>query len=251
MVLIVYANIDPVLIINEQKLLTKLNTITLSGLEPIQIISLKDTNQYRDHEGRAQRLGITSALWPLFGQIWPSGVLLAKKILNQPIADDAQVLEIGCGLALASLAAHSCQINVTASDYHPEVPNFLRDNLRLNNLPIMPYRYGRWGSDRYAYDIYDTGALPVYERYDLIIGSDLLYEPDSAFFLAQYVDRVSRPRAEVWIVDPNRGYKNSFARALADYGFELIEDRLVELQEGYQLNGAIMPLRGFFLRFKR
>lgn len=231
--------------------MTKINKIILSDLKPLKIISLKDTNQYRDPLGRAERLGITSALWPLFGQIWPSGVLLAQKVLTEPIKDKARVLEIGCGLALASLVAHRRQMVVTASDYHPEVPNFLRQNLQLNNLPIMPYRYGRWGAELYDYNIYDTGALPVYERYDLVIGSDVLYEPDSAFDLAKYIDRVTMPQAQVWIVDPNRGYKNRFARELAKYGFELQEERLVEREDGYQLNQKTMPLRGFFLRFAR
>lgn len=236
---------------NENKLLTKINEITLDDSESLKIISLKDRNQFHDPHGRAERLGITSALWPLFGQIWPSGVLLAKQVMQEMHDTDARVLEIGCGLALASLLAHRRHVCVTASDYHPEVPNFLRQNLLLNNLPIMPYRYGRWGEDKVSYNIFDTRALPVYERYDLVMGSDILYEPDSAYFLAKYIDQIAMPRAEVWVVDPNRGYKNRFARALGKYGFSLKEDRLIEEEEGYCLNEVMMPLRGFFLRFER
>lgn len=237
---------------NENKLLTKINEITLDDdSETLKIISLKDTNQYHDPHGRAERLGITSALWPLFGQIWPSGVLLAKLVSQEMHNRPGRVLEIGCGLALASLLAHRSNISVTASDYHPAVPDFLRQNLLLNDLPIMPYRYARWGDDSYSYNIFDTGALPVYERYDLVMGSDILYEPDSAYFLAKYIDKIAMPRAEVWVVDPNRGYKNRFARALQKYGFALKEDCLIEESEGYLLNQKMMPLRGFFLRFER
>lgn len=230
--------------------MTKLNQISFAGLSPFQILSLKDRNQFHDPSGRAERLGITSALWPLFGMIWPSGVLLASKVASEPILPQARVLEIGCGLALASIVAHKQSISVTASDYHPKVPDFLRQNLLLNGLPILPYRYGRWGAQD-NYSIADMGAMPIHERYDLVIGSDLLYEPDSAYFVAKYIDRVSKPRAQVWVVDPNRGYKNRFARELKKYGFNLIEERLVEKDDAYVLNDISHPVRAYFLRFER
>src|SRR5690625_6772594 len=81
------------------------------------------------------------------------------------------------------------------------------------------------------------GAMPISERYDLIIGSDLLYEPDSAFFVAQYIDKVAMPKAEVWVVDPNRGYKNRFVRELKTHGFNAVDERLIERDDGYVLNG--------------
>src|SRR5690625_664 len=238
-------------LISKDSVLTKLNTISFSQGPTFELLTLKDRNQFYDPNGRAQRLGITSALWPLFGMIWPAGVLLATEVLDQAIDSDPRVLEIGCGLALASLVAHSRDLQVTASDYHPKVPEFLRKNLRLNDLPILPYRYGRWGSDSERYRIDDMGAMPISERYDLIIGSDLLYEPDSAFFVAQYIDKVAMPKAEVWVVDPNRGYKNRFVRELKTHGFNAVDERLIERDDGYVLNGVVHPLRGYILRFER
>jgi tRNA1(Val) A37 N6-methylase TrmN6 len=41
-----------------------------------------------------------------------------------------RVLEVGCGLALASLIVHRRSGDVTASDCHPLVPEFLRVNRR-------------------------------------------------------------------------------------------------------------------------
>lgn len=233
--------------------MTKTNTITFPGWRSFQVLSLKDRNQFYDPLGRAKRLGISSALWPLFGVIWPSGVLLASKVIKNKknIQKNAQVLEIGCGLALASIVAHSKLINVTASDYHPAVPGFLRKNLMLNKLPILPYRYGRWGAKRKNYSIYDTGALPINRRYDLVMGSDLLYEPDSALYVAEYIDHVAKNNAEVWLVDPNRGYKNKFVRELEKYQFHLVSETHVDEEEAYELNGVTMPLRGFFMKLRR
>jgi methylase of polypeptide subunit release factors len=54
-------------------------------------------------------------------------------------------LELGCGLALASLVIHRRGGDVTASDCHPLTEAFLKENLRLNHLPPMKYRTGNWG----------------------------------------------------------------------------------------------------------
>lgn len=231
--------------------MTKLNSIIIGGTVHLKLLSLKDRNQYHDPCGRAERLGITSALWPLFGLIWPAGVLLASKLAKRDIAADHRILEIGCGLGLASLVGHQRGLQITASDYHPAVPDFLSQNVRLNGLLMLPFRYGRWGADALNYSVVDAGAAPISTRYDLVIGSDLLYEPDSAAYVAEYINRVAKPNAEVWVVDPNRGYKNRFIRALEAYGFMLSEHLLVDNEEGYVLNGTVSPLKGYFLRFNR
>jgi hypothetical protein len=43
-----------------------------------------------------------------------------------------RILEVGAGLALASLVVHRRGGDITASDYHPLIPDFLKENLRLN-----------------------------------------------------------------------------------------------------------------------
>src|SRR3546814_16927148 len=79
----------------------------------------------------------------------------------------------------------------------------LDENARLNQLPLLKYRYGQWGVDV----IVDDQDLPddvLRGRYDLIIGSDLLYERDAPQSLAQFIDRHAVDDAEVWMVDPKR-----------------------------------------------
>ena len=55
-----------------------------------------------------------------------------------------RILELGCGLGLASLVLHRRGGDVTASDNLPLVGAFLRENLRLNDLPAMKYETGNW-----------------------------------------------------------------------------------------------------------
>jgi predicted nicotinamide N-methyase len=164
-------------------------------------------------------MGISSATWPLFGLLWPSGSRLAERMALRPVNPQERILEIGCGLALSSLVGHRRGAHMTASDCHPETAGFLLENLRLNGLAPMAYRHGQWGAqpDIQNSDIALTG------QFNLIVGSDILYERDEQGTLAHFIDSHAAPQAEVWVVDPNRGNRAHFNRHMAALGFDLHE----------------------------
>ncbi len=206
---------------------TKQERIAVAGADDLTIRSLLDRQQFFDPSGEAERRGISSATWPLFGLLWPSGAQLAARIALRPVRAGERILEVGCGLALASLVGHRRGADVTASDCHPMAAAFLRNNLRLNGLAPMPFRYGEWalpkdGSARAR----TLGGRTVTGRFDLVIGSDLLYERDEQATLAGFIGRHTKPVAEVWIVDPDRGNRPAFNRQMAALGFGLREERL-------------------------
>ncbi|MBC7729302.1 MAG: SAM-dependent methyltransferase [Microbacteriaceae bacterium] len=200
--------------------LTKQETIAVAGEADLIIRSLLDRQQFADPLGAAERLGISSSNWPLFGLLWPSAVYLAARLALRPVRAGERILEIGCGLALASLVGHRRGADVTASDCHPLTEAFLRENLRLNGLPPMKYRRGQWGVAA------GPLASDVQGAFDLIIGSDLLYERDADDSLAAFISRHAGPAAEVWIVDPDRGNRPAFNRAMAGQGFGHRQERL-------------------------
>lgn len=206
---------------------TKQESIAIAGVDDLIIRSLLDKQQFADPLGEAERLGISSAFWPLFGLPWPSGAKLAAHLATRPVNRHERILEIGCGLALASLVGHRRGANITASDCHPLTAAFLNENLRLNGLGPMEYCVGHWGAP------INTQArlselLPsvVAGLFDLIIGSDVLYERDDDSTLAAFICRHASVHAEVWIVDPDRGNRAAFSRQMALLGFILTERRL-------------------------
>ena len=83
--------------------LLKHQSIAVHGVDNLAIRSLLDRQQFFDPLGEAERRGISSASWPLFGLLWPSGVHLAARMAQRPVAAGERILEIGCGLALAAL----------------------------------------------------------------------------------------------------------------------------------------------------
>lgn len=220
--------------------LVKHEQVAIAGANDLQIRSLLDRQQFSDPLGAASSQGISSAAWPLFGMLWPSGRQLAERMALRPVRPDERILEIGCGLALASLVSHRRGADVTASDCHPLAAGFIAENLKLNGLPPMRYRHGNWADGQGGSE---TTALQP-ERvvdgiYDLVIGSDLLYERDDSASLARFVARLAAPAAQVWIVDPNRGNRPAFTRQMHALGFGLDEERL----EGDGYKGRLLVYR--------
>ncbi len=200
---------------------TKQESIAVQGVPNLLIRSLLNKQQFYDPGNAALDLGISSAFWSLFGLLWPSGSRLAERMALRPVNVDERILELGCGLGLASLVGHRRGANITASDCHPLAGEFLRENLRLNQLSPMSYQHGHWG--QHAAQQQDPA---VSSKFDLIIGSDILYERDEQGDLANYIHQHMEDHAEVWVVDPNRGNRAHFHRNMAAQGFALKEECL-------------------------
>lgn len=196
----------------------------------IHLCTLRDKQQFSDPQGTAQNLGISSATWPIFGVVWPSGLVLAHHMLTLE-TQGKRILEIGCGIALSSLLLNEQQADITATDYHPEVESFLHRNTQLNNKKGIPFERVDWADD--------TSKLGLF---DLIIGSDLLYEDEHIALLAEFIQNHANPTCEVVIVDPGRGRKNKLSLKMQAYGFTSSQmkpaniDYLSEKFKGYILS---------------
>jgi predicted nicotinamide N-methyase len=205
----------------------KQESVAIAGVDNLVIRSLLDKQQFADPQGDAERLGISTSLWPLFGLLWPSGSHLAARLGARSVLASDRILEIGCGLGLASLVGHRAGADVTASDCHPLAGRFLSHNLVLNDLGPMKYRHGQWPGVVLPRDAIDERApAVVHGEFDLIIGSDVLYERDERGQLADFIAGLAAPVAEVWIVDPNRGNRSAFHKNMARHGFRMEESHL-------------------------
>lgn len=212
--------------------LTRQHTLRL-GDHDYRIRGLSDLQQFADPDGDAERAGISSALWSLFGHIWPSGRVLAEAMSVFEV-QGKRILEIGCGLGLSSLVLQRRRADIVASDHHPLTESFLAHNAILNGLPPLSYRDLPWAD-----------ADETLGRFDLIIGSDVLYERGHADLLAEVVRRHARRECEVVIADIGRGNANALSRALALQGFSVDEQRC-RFEEC-----DVLPFRGRLLSYRR
>ncbi|WP_394172128.1 class I SAM-dependent methyltransferase [Thalassotalea litorea] len=192
----------------------RLNYQTIEfGKIDIHVCTLRNRQEFSDPEGVADKLGICSASWPIFGVIWPSSIVLAHYMLKFD-TEAKSVLEVGCGMALSSLLLNKLSTNVTATDYHPEVQTFLDRNVSLNGDADIAFEQVDWAakSDNLG-------------KFDVIIGSDLLYEDTHIELLANFINDHSNPECEVIIVDPGRGRKNKLSTRMQAFGFTATQSK--------------------------
>lgn len=195
-----------------QPLRIRYQTLEFGGTD-IHVCTLRDNQQFSDPAGIAEDLGISSASWPLFGVIWPSSLVLAHHIVEFPTAGK-RILEIGCGMALSSLLLNKQHADITATDYHPEAEFFLQRNTVLNEDAEIPFERANWNDDS------DELGL-----FDLMIGSDLLYEDEHIKGLALFIQNHAKPECEVVLVDPGRGRKNKLSQEMEGYGFASVQSK--------------------------
>jgi ETFB lysine methyltransferase len=199
----------------------------------IHVRTLWDQSQFSDADGAAARLGISSAAWPLFGLIWASGEVLARLMVTQDIAGK-RILEVGCGIGLASLVLNHRKADITATDIHPEAGRFILENTRINQDRPIPFIRTGW-----------SDAISELGTFDLIIGSDLLYERAHVIPLAGFIHQHAGVGCEVILIDPGRGHHAPFSKKMVSLGYSHSQER-----PAYPAGAQSMP-RGQVLHYHR
>ena len=177
------------------------------GETDIHVRTLRDRQQFSDADKIAENLGIYSSTWSLFGVIWDSSKILAHLMFDYEVKGK-RILEVGCGIALSSLVLNSRSADITATDYHPEVESFLDKNVELNGGNTIPFSINDWADNNSSLG-----------KFDLIIGSDLLYEPNHAELLSHFIHQHAKPHCEVIIVDPGRSQHTQFSKNMVLLGY--------------------------------
>jgi len=214
------------------KLRLKYQTIEFDEID-IHVRSLKNNLQFSDTDGKAEKLGISSASWPLFGVVWPSGEVLAHYMSDYNI-EGKKILEIGCGIGLSSLILSQRNADITATDYHPEAEFFLAENINLNKGRKIPFFRTGWADE-----------IVCKEKFDLIIGSDILYESEHALILPEFINRHAKESCEVIIVDPGRGNHSKFSKKMVALGFSHTQKKPAETDY------LKKPFKGLILKYTR
>ncbi len=161
------------------------------GTHPFQLYSLKDvysefTKHLDDGDGFEEP--------PLYGILWPSAEGLAWSLWQNHRNElkGKRVLELGCGLALPSLLAAKLGADVTAMDNHENFQKILNQNMTANHVTCKA-----------AVGSFADPELKL-GRFDWIIASDILYEPDLYPGLEQFILDHIGGAGKVLIADPGR-----------------------------------------------
>jgi predicted nicotinamide N-methyase len=129
-------------------------------------------------------------LAPYWTILWRSGVALAREVSRLPL-QDRRVIELGCGLALPSLAAARAGAVVLATDERPEALELVERNARANRLWI----------ETAVFEWANPDELISHTPFDLVLAADVLYERHG---VAALLDLLPRLAPEAWIAEPGR-----------------------------------------------
>jgi predicted nicotinamide N-methyase len=152
--------------------------------------------------------------------VWPSGQALARRVAVRAL-HGARTLELGCGLALPSLAAALAGGRPVATDWSPQAIDLARANAERNGLAIEALR-ADWAV---------PGALLERAPWDLVLGADLLYERRNGELLLPLLPRLVRAGGEIWLADPGRPPAAAFLEA-AEAAFEVASQSDAALPQG-------------------
>lgn len=202
----------------KDKLNYRYETLEIGDLD-IHIRSLRDIQQYQDDDNKALDAGINDTLWSISGVLWPASFVLAT-IMERRELKQLKILEVGCGLALASIVLKVRGADITATDNNPVVQDFLAENSRINQCSEISFKQADWKDE----------VATSNERYDLIIGSDILYEREHPHDLCRFINMKAKENCEVIIVDPKRGNKNKFTKIMHENNFIYSQDDEVYLE---------------------
>jgi predicted nicotinamide N-methyase len=138
---------------------------------------------------------------PYWAELWPSARALVRHLLENP-PPEARALELGCGVALPSLALRSLGKEVRATDYYEDALLFAWANAERNRLGPLETANLDWRSP------------PAGAAYPLVVASDVLYEKRNSEALAELLPHVVAPGGRALVADPGRMYEFDFRNQL-------------------------------------
>ena len=127
---------------------------------------------------------------PYWSVLWRSGVALARELDGMALRG-MRVVELGCGLAVPSIAAARAGASVLATDACADALRLAARNARVNDVHI----------ETATVDWAEPDELIKRAPFDLVLAADLLYERASVALLLSLLPRLA---PEVWLADPGR-----------------------------------------------
>jgi predicted nicotinamide N-methyase len=187
---------------------TKIEQVAL-GNRTLSLIAVRDTNRLLDAIDPStfaedERL-------PYWADLWPSSIGLAQACLVDLRLEGARVLELGCGLGLAGIVAALAGGTVTLTDYEDDALLFSRWNALTNLGPEI-------FNSRVTLRHLDWRKPGIAERYDVVIGSDIVYERRNVRPLLRLLDEVLLPHGVGIFTDPGRQTGREFCGEAAREG---------------------------------
>ena len=162
---------------------------------------------------------------PYWVEAWDAGYGIAWELAERDI-DGAKVLDLGCGLGLAGSVAAARGAEVVMADNAPPALLFAEAN-------SWPWR------DRVQIVRLDWRKDRLDGPFDLILGSDILYDRSDLAFLDTFWRQHLQTEGSVLLSEPTRPFTREFIQWIGERDWQMSEkgrrvpqsDRLIRLVE--------------------
>ena len=151
----------------------------------LQIVQLKDYEEYILDRIEAEDPDVTAA--PFWAKLWEASFLLATFLGKQPVNPACHMLEIGSGIGIVGIYAALCGYRITITDINEDALLFARANALLNGLTDLEVRKLDWS---------DPGET---RQYDVIVGSEVVYDRRSYPLLVDFLRRTLTPNGVIFL----------------------------------------------------
>jgi predicted nicotinamide N-methyase len=143
---------------------------------------------------------------PYWTDLWPAARMLGKALLREDLTPGLRALEIGCGLGLPGIVALSRGLAVTFSDFDQTALHFAARNARANGFQefeLLPVDWYHPPTDR---------------KFDVVLGSDLIYEIRNVAPLVDLIRHVLEPAGVCLLTDQDRVPSHVLRQTLDEQG---------------------------------
>ncbi|HEV3203359.1 MAG TPA: methyltransferase domain-containing protein [Gemmataceae bacterium] len=164
---------------------------------------------------------------PYWTELWPAARMLAKIILRETWISGLEVLEVGCGLGLAGIAALIKGHRVIFSDYDATALRFAAFNARLN------------GFDNFQQLQMDWRFPPPGLKVPVLLMADLIYELRNINPLVALIKKVLLPGGVCFLTDPPRLPTYNLREALDGEGMPYTTQTMKTGEPGRRHKGII------------
>ncbi len=125
--------------------------------------------------------------FPFWIRLWEAAIVLSEFVAGYRFPDGAKVLELGAGLGAPGLTAAARGHDVTLSDYEELILDFERVSAAASGL------------DNVRFAMLDWLNPPEMEKYDVILGAEILFRDEFFQPLLTILDNALKPGGAVYL----------------------------------------------------
>lgn len=155
------------------------------GEKTLQIVQVKNLEEHFANLLSLEDIQVKDL--PFWARVWEASFLLAYFMGRQPVALGHRILEIGAGIGVVGVYTALCGHKVVISDINEDALLFARANVLLNNATQAEVRSVDWND------------VELKEEYEMIIGSEVVYERECYPLLVSFLDRALAPGGLIFL----------------------------------------------------